>query len=57
MGVPPDAVCKGCWGAVQIDRCFGFETAVEEAQRSLLAAKVCPHRLLHKQQMIGKSTQ
>lgn len=25
---------------VQIDRCFGFETAVEEAQRALLAAKV-----------------
>lgn len=23
-----------------IDRCFGFETAVEEAQRALLAAKV-----------------
>ena len=23
-----------------IDRCFGFDTAVEEAQRSLLAAKV-----------------
>ena len=26
----------------QIDRCFGFETAVEEAQRALLAAKVRP---------------
>ena len=25
---------------VQIDRCFGFDTAVEEAQRALLAAKV-----------------
>lgn len=25
---------------VQIDRCFGFETAVEEAQRALLAAKI-----------------
>jgi 6-phosphofructokinase 1 len=25
---------------LQIDRCFGFETAVEEAQRALLAAKV-----------------
>eukprot|EP00983_Pelagomonas_calceolata_P014885 472238-Pelagomonas_calceolata.AAC.6 len=24
----------------QVDRCFGFETAVEEAQRALLAAKV-----------------
>ena len=24
----------------QIDRCFGFDTAVEEAQRALLAAKV-----------------
>ena len=24
----------------QIDRCFGFESAVEEAQRALLAAKV-----------------
>lgn len=23
-----------------IDKCFGFETAVEEAQRALLAAKV-----------------
>ena len=26
--------------SVQIDRCFGFDTAVEEAQRALLAAKV-----------------
>lgn len=26
--------------ALQIDRCFGFDTAVEEAQRALLAAKV-----------------
>ena len=26
--------------AVQIDRCFGFETAVEEAQKALMAAKV-----------------
>jgi 6-phosphofructokinase len=25
---------------VQIDKCFGFDTAVEEAQRALLAAKV-----------------
>lgn len=25
---------------MQIDRCFGFDTAVEEAQRALLAAKV-----------------
>lgn len=25
---------------MQVDRCFGFETAVEEAQRALLAAKV-----------------
>ncbi len=25
---------------VQIDRCFGFDTAVEEAQRSLIAAMV-----------------
>lgn len=25
---------------VQVDRCFGFETAVEESQRALLAAKV-----------------
>ena len=24
----------------QIDRCFGFDTAVEESQRALLAAKV-----------------
>jgi hypothetical protein len=24
-----------------IDKCFGFDTAVEEAQRALLAAKVC----------------
>jgi Phosphofructokinase len=27
-------------GPVQIDRCFGFDTAVEEAQRALLGAKV-----------------
>lgn len=26
--------------AAQIDKCFGFDTAVEEAQRALLAAKV-----------------
>lgn len=26
--------------AVQVDKCFGFDTAVEEAQRALLAAKV-----------------
>ena len=26
--------------ALQIDRCFGFETAVEEAQKALMAAKV-----------------
>ncbi len=26
-------------GCMQIDRCFGFDTAVEEAQRALLAAK------------------
>ena len=25
---------------MQIDKCFGFDTAVEEAQRALLAAKV-----------------
>jgi hypothetical protein len=25
---------------VQIDRCFGFDTAVEEAQRSLISARV-----------------
>ena len=25
---------------MQIDRCFGFDTAVEESQRALLAAKV-----------------
>ena len=25
---------------MQVDRCFGFETAVEESQRALLAAKV-----------------
>lgn len=25
---------------LQIDKCFGFDTAVEEAQRALLAAKV-----------------
>ena len=24
----------------QIDKCFGFDTAVEEAQKALLAAKV-----------------
>jgi 6-phosphofructokinase 1 len=24
----------------QVDKCFGFDTAVEEAQRALLAAKV-----------------
>ena len=31
------------WGfgcSLQIDKCFGFDTAVEEAQRALLAAKV-----------------
>jgi hypothetical protein len=28
------------FGTLQVDRCFGFETAVEEAQRALLAAKV-----------------
>ncbi len=27
-------------GAAQIDKCFGFDTAVEESQRALLAAKV-----------------
>lgn len=27
-------------GFVQIDRCFGFDTAVEEAQRALISAKV-----------------
>ena len=26
--------------ALQIDKCFGFDTAVEESQRALLAAKV-----------------
>ncbi len=26
--------------ALQIDKCFGFDTAVEEAQEALLAAKV-----------------
>jgi len=26
--------------SVQIDKCFGFDTAVEEAQTALLAAKV-----------------
>lgn len=30
----------GSFIAWQIDRCFGFESAVEEAQRALLAAKV-----------------
>ena len=25
---------------MQIDKCFGFDTAVEEAQRALMAAKV-----------------
>lgn len=29
-----------CCPCVQIDKCFGFDTAVEEAQRALLAAKV-----------------
>lgn len=29
-----------CWSAVQVDKCFGFDTAVEEAQHALLAAKV-----------------
>lgn len=33
-----DAAATCC--AVQIDKCFGFDTAVEEAQRALLAAKV-----------------
>ena len=37
------------WGCcAQIDRCFGFETAVEEAQRALLAAKVCPQTVLQR---------
>lgn len=25
---------------MQVDRCFGFDTAVQEAQRSLMAAKI-----------------
>lgn len=29
-----------CISVLQIDKCFGFDTAVEEAQRALLAAKV-----------------
>ena len=28
------------WRLLQIDRCFGFDTAVEEAQRALISAKV-----------------
>jgi 6-phosphofructokinase len=32
--------CCSCAACVQIDKCFGFDTAVEEAQRALLAAKV-----------------
>ena len=28
------------WPCAQIDRCFGFDTAVEESQRALMAAKV-----------------
>ena len=31
---------KGLHVCVQIDKCFGFDTAVEEAQTALLAAKV-----------------
>lgn len=35
-------LCLHCTAAVavQIDKCFGFDTAVEEAQTALLAAKV-----------------
>lgn len=29
-----------CHTTLQVDKCFGFDTAVEEAQRALLAAKV-----------------
>ncbi len=39
-------VLSQCNAGVQIDRCFGFETAVEEAQRALLAAKVRPQTVL-----------
>lgn len=38
LGLQLSTDCLDC--ALQIDRCFGFETAVEEAQRALLAAKV-----------------
>lgn len=37
-----------------IDKCFGFDTAVEEAQRALLAAKVGP-LLLHLQVQVQVS--
>ena len=32
--------CSPPRAALQIDKCFGFDSAVEEAQRALLAAKV-----------------
>ena len=37
---PAVACCDSYRALLQIDRCFGFDTAVEEAQRALLAAKV-----------------
>jgi 6-phosphofructokinase 1 len=35
-----DVVLTCKWALLQIDKCFGFDTAVEESQRALLAAKV-----------------
>jgi hypothetical protein len=35
-----------------IDKCFGFDTAVEEAQRALLAAKVCSGAQQHANHVI-----
>lgn len=32
--------CLPTNACLQIDKCFGFDTAVEEAQRALMAAKV-----------------
>ena len=39
-GMCPPAAAVDSPLRTQIDRCFGFDTAVEEAQRALLAAKV-----------------
>ncbi len=48
-----------CAPVLQIDRTFGFETAVEEAQRALLAAKVeasSAHRGLGLVKLMGRQS-